>query len=147
LTSWKQIAAHLGKGVRTVQRWERDLGLPVRRRGGQQSIVAFPTELNEWFQERFSTRCGQTTESEVESLRIELKTLRQQLAAAMQAVGDLELQLMSVQRNCETTTSTKDSAAVREPALRSPRRDSRYSFRRQVAPFPPTAVPRPQDRN
>jgi ElaB/YqjD/DUF883 family membrane-anchored ribosome-binding protein len=31
LHSWKEIAAYMGRGVRTVQRWERDLALPVRR--------------------------------------------------------------------------------------------------------------------
>ncbi len=30
LNSWKEIACYLGRGVRTVQRYERDLGLPVR---------------------------------------------------------------------------------------------------------------------
>ena len=31
LDSWKEIAAYLGRGIRTVQRWERDEGLPVHR--------------------------------------------------------------------------------------------------------------------
>ena len=31
LDSWKEIAAYLGRGVRTVQRWEREEGLPVHR--------------------------------------------------------------------------------------------------------------------
>lgn len=49
LTSWKEIAAYLGKGVRTVQRWEAQLGLPVRRPGPERHIVlAFPAELDEW---------------------------------------------------------------------------------------------------
>ena len=30
-TSWKEIASYLGKGVRTVQRWEAQFGLPVQR--------------------------------------------------------------------------------------------------------------------
>jgi hypothetical protein len=30
-TSWKEIAAYLGKSVRTVQRWESEFRLPVRR--------------------------------------------------------------------------------------------------------------------
>jgi hypothetical protein len=49
LTSWKEIASHLGKGVRTVQRWERELGLPVRRPSNSRHIiVAVPSELDEW---------------------------------------------------------------------------------------------------
>src|SRR6266550_1743785 len=31
LESWKEIAAYLGKGVRTVVRWEKTEGLPVHR--------------------------------------------------------------------------------------------------------------------
>ena len=31
LNTWKEIATYMGRGVRTVQRWERELGLPVRR--------------------------------------------------------------------------------------------------------------------
>jgi hypothetical protein len=29
LNGWKEIAAYVGKGVRTVQRWEKAHGLPV----------------------------------------------------------------------------------------------------------------------
>jgi hypothetical protein len=49
LTSWKEIAAYLGKGVRTVQRWETEFSLPVRRPTSDRHIVlAFPTELDDW---------------------------------------------------------------------------------------------------
>ena len=50
LNSWKEIAAYLGRGVRTAQRWERDLALPVRRpRGKDRSAVfAVPTEIDAW---------------------------------------------------------------------------------------------------
>jgi transposase len=50
LTSWKEIAQHFGKGVRTVQRWEKELGLPVQRtKTGKKGIVlAFPNDLDNW---------------------------------------------------------------------------------------------------
>jgi phage terminase Nu1 subunit (DNA packaging protein) len=49
LNSWKEIAAFLGRGVRTVQRWEH-LGLPVHRPKGKDrsAVLAFPDELNQW---------------------------------------------------------------------------------------------------
>ena len=49
LNSWKEIAQHLGRGIRTVQRWER-LGLPVRRPNHKNpsAVVAFSEELDEW---------------------------------------------------------------------------------------------------
>ena len=50
LNSWKEIASYLGRGVRTVQRWERDFGLPVHRPGGKKraATLALPSELDEW---------------------------------------------------------------------------------------------------
>jgi hypothetical protein len=50
LQSWKEIAYELNRGVRTVQRWERDLGLPVRRigRGRRAPVFAFKNELHSW---------------------------------------------------------------------------------------------------
>jgi hypothetical protein len=49
LSSWKEIAAYLGKGVRTVQRWERQFGLPVRRPNAKSHVIfALPQELDAW---------------------------------------------------------------------------------------------------
>jgi hypothetical protein len=50
LSSWKEISAYLGRGIRTVQRWERDLGLPVHRvgKGPRSPVHAFPSELTAW---------------------------------------------------------------------------------------------------
>jgi TolB-like protein/Flp pilus assembly protein TadD len=59
LDSWKEIAAYLKRGVRTVQRWERTEGLPVHRlpHSKSGSIHAYPDELDEWWRER-SGRLG-----------------------------------------------------------------------------------------
>ncbi len=66
LDSWKEIAAHLKRGVTTVQRWERTEGLPVHRlphsRAG--SVYAYQRELDEWWRER-SARL-ETGESDAE---------------------------------------------------------------------------------
>jgi len=50
LSGWKEIANYLGKGVRTVQRYERELALPVRRPAGKStgSVVATKAELDGW---------------------------------------------------------------------------------------------------
>jgi Tol biopolymer transport system component len=52
IESWKQIAAYLGRDVRTVQRWERKEGLPVHRHKHQSlsSVYAFKAELDLWEQ-------------------------------------------------------------------------------------------------
>src|SRR6187455_540954 len=50
LDSWKEIAGYLKRGVRTVQRWERVSGLPVRRVASQRGAVyAFRAELDTWW--------------------------------------------------------------------------------------------------
>ena len=59
LTCWKDIAQYFGKGVRTVQRWERHFGLPVRRPDGvdhKTAVIAYPHDLDEWLQSRWSRR-------------------------------------------------------------------------------------------
>jgi hypothetical protein len=50
LDSWKQIAAYLKRGVRTVRRWERDEGLPVHRQIHRVlgSVYAFRSEIDAW---------------------------------------------------------------------------------------------------
>ena len=54
LDSWKEIATYLGRDVTTVQRWERQEGMPVHRhlhhkRG---SVYALSSELDVWRQGR-----------------------------------------------------------------------------------------------
>jgi hypothetical protein len=50
LDSWKDIATYLRRDVRTVIRWEKEKGLPVRRvPGGQRKAVfAYSSELDAW---------------------------------------------------------------------------------------------------
>ena len=50
LNGWKEIATYLGKGVRTVQRLERELNLPVHRPNGRAkgSVIAIKVELDAW---------------------------------------------------------------------------------------------------
>jgi TolB-like protein/cytochrome c-type biogenesis protein CcmH/NrfG len=54
LESWGEIAAYLRREIRTVQRWERYQGLPVRRLliGKLGSVYAYRSELDKWFRER-----------------------------------------------------------------------------------------------
>ena len=49
LCGWKEIAHHIGRGVRTIQRWE-SYGLPVHRVSGKSSgsVIAVAAELDAW---------------------------------------------------------------------------------------------------
>ena len=50
LDSWKAIADYLGRDVATVRRWEKSLGLPIRRvpGGPGRSVFAFRHEVDAW---------------------------------------------------------------------------------------------------
>lgn len=52
LNGWKEIANYLGRAVRSVQRYEADLKLPVRRpkAADHSGVFAFSDELDEWLQ-------------------------------------------------------------------------------------------------
>ncbi len=54
LDSWKEIATHLQREVRTVQRWEKNEALPVRRHLHQQrgTVFAYRDEIDAWLQSR-----------------------------------------------------------------------------------------------
>jgi TolB-like protein/cytochrome c-type biogenesis protein CcmH/NrfG len=54
LDSWKEIAAYLKRGVRTVQRWEREENLPVHRLQHEKAgtVYAYKHELDAWWTAR-----------------------------------------------------------------------------------------------
>jgi hypothetical protein len=88
LASWKDIATYVGKGVRTVQRWESDLDFPVRRSGdpGKSAVVAFTDEIDSWFGARFKKSVRGRSQSELQQLRkriakllVENRSLRRML--------------------------------------------------------------------
>ena len=58
LESWKEIASHLNRNVRTCQMWERDMGLPIHRLDGSPKarVFAYPTELDRWLSEKLHER-------------------------------------------------------------------------------------------
>jgi Tol biopolymer transport system component len=63
LDSWKEIAAYLGRGIRTVQRWEREEGLPVHRLAHEKrgSVYARREELAAWWESRRVMLAAQPT--------------------------------------------------------------------------------------
>ncbi len=87
LSGWKEIANYLGKGVRTAQRYERQMGLPVRRPAGKLSgsVVAVPAELDGWvkaspIREVFRLRQDQVLPNAIRDGLKELGRLREQMS-------------------------------------------------------------------
>ena len=54
LDSWKEIASYMRRDVRTLQRWEKDEGLPVHRLhlGKQGTVYAYRVEIDAWWESR-----------------------------------------------------------------------------------------------
>lgn len=101
LNSWKEIAQYLGRGVRTVQRWESNLGMPVRRPHGRSrsSVIAICTELDEWLRscpsEKLLDKASHAQPSlkselvvEAERLRADLRGTRKQLRETLMSVEE-----------------------------------------------------------
>src|ERR1700734_1429562 len=93
LTCWKDIARYVGKGVRTVQRWEQELGFPVRRTERRQKGrgLAVPTEIDSWVKsQRFIDGQLDAHESLLRSLnelRIENRDLRSKNRALLRQLS------------------------------------------------------------
>jgi TolB-like protein/cytochrome c-type biogenesis protein CcmH/NrfG len=54
LDSWGEIASYFQREIRTVQRWEKDEGLPIHRHEHKKksTVYAYTRELDEWFKQR-----------------------------------------------------------------------------------------------
>ena len=50
LSGWKEIANYLGMGIRTVQRYELQLGLPIHRPAGHSrgAVIGVKAEIDGW---------------------------------------------------------------------------------------------------
>jgi hypothetical protein len=121
LSGWKEIANYLCKGVRTVQRYECELRLPIRRPAGKPraSVVATKAEIDAWiaaspFCEVFqlpqvrsnpqaSTTKITTGVAEMRRLRGQMAELRVELEAAVvllkESVESVQSGLSSSARN------------------------------------------------
>lgn len=83
LCSWKEIASYMGLGVRTVQRYEQHLGLPVHRLTGnlRSSVSGFTDEIDTWRATTGAHPIGRAeweqAMKEIEDLRSEIRRLRE----------------------------------------------------------------------
>lgn len=87
LTSWKEIAQYVGKGVRTVQRWEQILELPVHRPRARNRgmVLAAPEEIDAWL----VSTTQRKSDSELVKLRKQVSELGAEVASLRQQLRDL----------------------------------------------------------
>jgi len=123
LGSWKEIAAYLGKGVRTAQRWEHEFGLPVSRpKTAQKGAVSSSTdELERWLVTKWE-QLGSQKESPANAgspngvaasirdfrrLRQENRELTHDLTRAMVGLrGEFQELVRAISRSSETKGRT-----------------------------------------
>ncbi|MBL8292301.1 MAG: hypothetical protein JNN08_10725, partial [Bryobacterales bacterium] len=65
IEEWKDIAGYLGRSIKTVQRWQKDLGLPVQRESlaGRVRVFAYASELDEWMARHVLTSAGEEAQT------------------------------------------------------------------------------------
>jgi tetratricopeptide (TPR) repeat protein len=98
LDSWKEIAAFFGRDERTVNRWEKELGLPVHRLPGTRGrVYAYTDELSDWLAasrsvEAASSKPNSTFQSDAEppSARLTVITGRNPSVAVPPATSQPE---------------------------------------------------------
>ena len=109
-TSWKEIASYLGKGVRTVQRWEAQFGLPVHRPNAHAKGIVRATreELDQWIATRWSPRSGQF---ELPDLGVTRAPVRTNLEASQELRMQNRALLLGLHKSLEQLKDTcKDLA-------------------------------------
>ena len=114
LSCWKDIAKYLGKGVRTVQRWEREFELPVRRPKGanrKSAVVAEPRDLDAWLESRWALRVSKEMSEPLEAcaelsglkaaIKERIDAARALRAQQGQLIHDLSATMQMLVQNCD----------------------------------------------
>ena len=91
LNSWKEIAAFLDRGVRTVQRWEEDHKLPVHRydNSPRSPVFALEEELLLWLRSRENMVTSATLHVEADQLIAQAQLLEQRAKELRQQASEL----------------------------------------------------------
>lgn len=133
LSGWKEIANYLGKGVRTVQRYERLHGFPVRRPAGKPwgSVVATTAEIDAWVgasplrddlwllrpSESTDATWAQIQSNVAESKRLvkQMTDLRQELRSSVRllrrSVQEVQLRLIADELSAEVERNSRKAAS------------------------------------
>jgi adenylate cyclase len=97
LDSWKEIAAYLGREVRTVQRWEKKEGLPVHRQIHEKlsTVYAYKSEIDAWWRGRSAKLASKAENGELtEGPRIVSWPTRTQIPGAKPVTGNIKLAVL-----------------------------------------------------
>jgi hypothetical protein len=135
LNSWKEISAFMDRGVRTIQRWEKELGLPVHRLGtGLRSPVhAYPSELTAWLLREHSKNSNDHNGTRLPSIAPNTPAMRTSAVARVLVhrssglVQQLVGSLCEQKKRTEKLSAALDEVQRRLEVLRSKSRKRRAS--------------------
>src|SRR5262245_33304571 len=115
LDSWKEIAAYLKRDVRTLQRWEKEEGLPVHRQphSKQGSVYAYRPEIDSWWESR-------RRELETRTARSALLVLSRRIALGTAAVAVIIVVVLAVRRLTRGAPLDIADAAMGQPFFQFP---------------------------
>jgi predicted DNA-binding transcriptional regulator AlpA len=102
LSGWKEIANYLGKGVRTVQRYERELGFPVRRPAGKShaAVIATKAEIDAWVAASPIREEFQLPRTQTNSQKAALNDIKER----MERMGELRDQMRALRMELRAST-------------------------------------------
>jgi len=117
LTGWKEIAAHLRCGVRTVQRWER-FGLPIARptcAAGQKRglVIADSEKLDAWIHHRSAHAARSEVAANIERARSLQQKLGNQVRVMLRtelSIGMTHIQIARASKNRNKASRNTDIA-------------------------------------
>lgn len=120
LNSWKEIATYLDRGVRTIQRWHTDLGLPVHkvRNTRHSSVFAYRAEVDQWLRE-----CAKQSQAEPLNRPVHRQSSVQLSVERTKELASRMLSLVSQQRDgvCAILGTVNRVQALRQKRQRSTR--------------------------
>lgn len=114
LSGWKEIANYLGKGVRTVQRYEREMHLPARRPSGTKrgSVIATREDLDHWVatcpMQHERALKGLKSREQLEQLKKQIRERRKLCAQMAELRGNVGLALISLSENVLRVSAKQD---------------------------------------
>jgi WD40-like Beta Propeller Repeat len=116
LDSWKEIAAYLNRDIRTVQRWEKQEGLPVHRHQHDErgTAYAYANEIDDWL----AARSVRDKEAAASSEPPAMRRSRVAIAAAVAAAAGAILVWALVPRSRPDATLLSSLSIVFAPSER-----------------------------
>ena len=89
-----EISSYVGKGVRTIQRWESEFGFPIPRSkpGTKSFVLAIPAEIDAWIQAQ------QLSDGQLNSVQSERTALYRAVRALQAEIRELRSENRQLQR-------------------------------------------------